>query len=112
MNIAIVGSSHLAKKMSEHAVKLQEAGHTVYLPALDDSSNISNELELMEHNREIIEKSDEVHVFWNQRSPGTWGDWCMAFALRKPVKRIYIEEKTMAGVMELYENYCFKDQGG
>lgn len=54
------------------------------------------------YNRTIIEWADEVHIMWDQRSMGTIFDFGMAFALRKPIKIVYMEEKTFRGVMEKY----------
>ena len=41
----------------------------VKVPDFDDISNY-NELEVCEYNRGIIEWADEVHIIWDNRSPG------------------------------------------
>ena len=56
------------------------------------------------------EKADEVHVIWDGRSVGTVFDFGMAFALRKPIKIVYIEPKTITGVMKLYAA-AFQNKG-
>jgi len=101
MKIAIIGSSHYYDQMIEHKSLLELDGHEVELPTLDHH-DVSNELDLMERNRAMIIWCDEVHLMWNQRSWGTWGDFCMAFALHKPVKRVFLETKTMGEVVRLY----------
>jgi len=84
-----------------YASQMESKGHKVRLPFFDE--DMADELELMERNRENIEWADEIHIFWDGRSPGCWGDFCMAFALRKPIKIVFLEEKTMAGIMRKYE---------
>jgi nucleoside 2-deoxyribosyltransferase len=101
MIITIIGSTHFQSKMWDHEHAMRHLGHSVYLPVFDNFDG--DELALCSRNRELIEAADEVHVFWDQRSTGTIFDFGMAFALRKPVKIIYMEEKTLRGVMEAYE---------
>ena len=103
--IFIIGSSQYIEKMKKHRDKLI----TVYkgkniemrLPNLDDCEGDS--LDIGIKNRENMEWCDEVHVFWDQRSTGTIFDFGMAFALRKPIKIIYMEKKTFKNAFELYE---------
>ena len=103
MKIAIIGTTSYLEKMENHKrILLDSFGrHYIRLPRFD--SDGLNELEICEKNREMIEWADEVHIFWDQRSMGTVFDFGMCFALRKPVKVIYLEPKTMAGVMKRYE---------
>lgn len=103
MKIMIIGSTEYQyTRIADHARLLRLAGHEVYIPAFDDHENL-NDLEICEHNREMMQKVDEIHVIWNQRSLGTLFDFGMAFAMRKPIRIIYIEKKTFKGVMEKYE---------
>ena len=101
MIITIIGSTGLRDKMFHHKCELEAEGHTVSMPVFDDFKG--DGLALCEHNRALIKHADEVHLFWDQRSTGTLFDYGMAFALRKPVKIIYMEEKTFRGIMEAYE---------
>lgn len=45
-------------------------------------------------NRAAIESADEVHVYWNGNSTGSFFDLGMTFALRKPVVIINQFEQT------------------
>ena len=103
MKIAIIGTTSYLEKMENHKrILLDSFGrHYIRLPRFD--SDDLNELEICEKNREMIEWADEVHIFWDQRSMGTVFDFGMCFALRKLVKVMYLEPKTMAGVMKKYE---------
>ena len=105
MKIAIIGSTQYVEKFAELANHLRKQGHTVMLPALDAHPEL-DDLGVCEFNRDMIEQADEVRVIWDARSFGTWGDFMMAFALRKRVVIEYIEEKTMAGVMRKYSKSC------
>ena len=78
-------------------------GHTVRLPVLDGDD--FSELHILERNRDNIEWADEIHMFWDGRSIGAWGDFCMAFALKKPVKLIYLECKSIRNIVV---EYCRK----
>ena len=101
MKIAIIGSTQYKDRIILHAEKMLSEGHEVLTPAFDDHD--TDALGIMTYNRTIIEWADEVHVIWDCRSVCTWGDFCMAFALRKPVKAIYLEPKLMKDVILEYE---------
>ncbi|MCD6478122.1 MAG: hypothetical protein J7K87_03900 [Candidatus Aenigmarchaeota archaeon] len=107
MKIAIIGSSQYYEKMFAYAEMLKRKGHEVRLPVLDDGD--FDELHLMEQNRDSIEWAEEIHMFWDGRSQGTWGDFCMAFALRRPVKLVYLEQKSIRNIVVKYcEEECHK----
>ena len=78
----------------------------MFIPAFDDTRGM-DELQMCAHNRGLIEMADEVHIIWDARSVGTVFDFGMAFALRKKVRIIYIERKTIAGVMYKYADSCW-----
>lgn len=99
--ICIIGTTSYRKKIEEHAATLRQHGHTVLIPAFDDHADL-DDLGVCEHNRSKIEAADVVHMIWDQRSTGTIFDFGMCFALRKPVRIIYMEKKTFRGVMEKY----------
>jgi len=102
--IIIIGSTQYFDKIVEHQKKLEALGHIVLIPAFDDHKEL-DELGVCFHNRKKIKEADEVHVIWDQRSMGTIFDFGMAFALNKPIKIIYLEPKTFAGVMTKYEKW-------
>jgi nucleoside 2-deoxyribosyltransferase len=104
MNIAIIGSTGYQEMMREHAEKLYVVGDEVRTPAFDCSQ--LNELGLIAYNRELIEWADEVHIFYDNRSSGTIFDFGMCFALRKPIKIIFLQPKTFANAMRQYEAEC------
>ena len=99
--ITIIGSTQYQTKFTEHKKELEAQGHRVTIPAFDSHPDL-DELGVCEFNRQAIENADEVHVIWDQRSTGTIFDFGMCFALRKPIKIVYLEPKTFRGVMEKY----------
>ena len=101
MQITIIGSTQYLERIMRHRSKLIREGHKVEIPAFDDHE--LDELGICEHNRALIEWADRVDIFWDQRSMGTIFDFCMAFALHKPIKLMYLEPKTFACVMRKYE---------
>ncbi len=108
MKIAIIGSTAYFDKMKEHRIKLMLTDKTglleVRLPVLDQHHEL-DELGILTVNREMIELADEVHVLWDQRSLGTMFDFGMAFALRKPIKIVFLEPKTFTNALKQYEAY-------
>lgn len=109
MKIVLIGSTGLLEKFEIQRAMLHSMGHEVSMPAFDNHP-FFNELELCEYNRLLIEEADEVHVIWDGRSVGTVFDFGMAFALKKPVQIVYIESKTIAGIMRLYAKQFHKRQ--
>lgn len=96
MKIFLIGSTqYLESKMVPDAEKLKAAGHDVLLPVMDSDVFLRScekpELALMTTNRTRIKWADVIYVYWDGRSPGTWGDICASFALGKPVKISYLE---------------------
>ncbi|RLA87444.1 MAG: hypothetical protein DRG40_00395 [Deltaproteobacteria bacterium] len=102
MKITVIGSTQYRDKIKSYVRELAQRGNVVRVPAFDDHPEW-DELRICEYNRRLIEWAEEVHIFWDQRSMGTVFDFGMAFALRKPVKVVYLEPKTFAGVMKKYE---------
>ncbi len=99
--IALIGSTHLRDKMKWHQHRLREKRDEAMLPSFDN--DVEGEgLDLLRNNRWLIEWADEVHLFWDGRSIGTIFDFGMVFALRKPLKIIYMEKKSIKGQMEQY----------
>lgn len=111
MKIVLIGSTGYRERFQAEKTKLESKGHKVWLPAFDDQPFFS-ELALCEHNRLLIKEADEVRVIWDGRSVGTVFDFGMAFAMRKAVRIVYIEPKTIAGVMKLYAGTIKKKELG
>jgi nucleoside 2-deoxyribosyltransferase len=110
MKIALIGSTQYQSKFQVEAARLRSLGHTVRSPAFDDHPEM-DELMLCEHNRSMIEWADWVYIIWDARSIGTIFDFGMVFALRKPVHVLYMEKKTVAGMMKKYSDCCPKAPG-
>ena len=100
MRITIIGSTGLTPQMFEHKALLESKGHRVQMPIFD--SQADTELGLMGENKIRIQWADQVHLLWDGRSTGTILDIGMVFALAKPLKIIYLESKTIAGVVKQY----------
>lgn len=101
-NVAIIGSTQYQSKMVSHKVDLDLEGCEVRMPTFDSEPSL-NELEVSERNLAMIEWADEVHLIWDQRSNGSIMDFGMVVALRKRLKIIYMEQKTIPGIMRRYE---------
>ncbi len=102
MKIFTIGTTAYKAKMELHKKELKLEGHEVVIPAFDDKP--LDEVGVCEYNLTAIKDADEIHIFWDQRSTGTIFDFGMCFALRKPIKIIYIQKKTFRNLMEKYEN--------
>ena len=101
--VAIIGSTQYQHtRMVLHKVELESQGCEVEMPTFDDQPKL-NELEVSERNLEMIRWADEVHLIWDQRSAGAVFDFGMVFALRKRLKIVYLEPKTVIGIMRRYE---------
>ena len=103
MKITLIGSTQYKQKFLIHKKYLEKEKHQVRIPAFDDHKKL-DELEVCKYNLKLIKWADEVHIIWDRRSTGTIFDFGMIFALRKPIKIIYLESKTFEGVMKKYEN--------
>lgn len=101
MKVTIIGTASYKEKMLQHKEDLEKLGYEVKMPAFDDFPNL-DDFGVCKYNRELIEWADEMHLFWDQRSVGLVFDFGMCFALRKKVRIIYMESKTLRGVMEKY----------
>jgi len=60
MKITIIGSTSYLNRMEKHKELLEERGHKVKMPAFDFHPEF-DELELCQHNFELIEWADVVH---------------------------------------------------
>lgn len=101
LTATIIGSTQYQDKFDELKTRLKGKGFRVLTPAFDHHD--MSELEICKYNRGIIEQADIVYLIYDGRSVGAWGDFCMAFALRKPVKVEYYESKSIKAVINDYE---------
>lgn len=102
MRICIIGSSQYRNKMEIYRDKLTRQGHSVLIPAFDDHPDL-DDLGVCKYNRQKISEADRIDIIWDARSIGTIFDFGQAFALHKPIKIIYINDKTFTNVMRKYE---------
>ena len=101
--VVIIGTTSYRERINKYAFDLAvDTGLEVKVPAFDDIKDL-DDLGICEYNRALIEWADEVHMIWDQRSIGTIGDFFMCFALHKPFKIVYLNPKTILGVMQKYE---------
>ena len=102
MKIAIIGTTGYIEKMKHYKYHMEHKGHEVRIPALDDKPEL-DEVGICDHNLANIKWADRIDIFWDKRSMGTIFDFGMAFALGKPIKRVFMEPKTFMNVMAQYE---------
>lgn len=102
MKIFCIGTTSYKDAMRRYAFDMGAEGHDVRVPKFDDHH--LDELRICKQNVAGIEWADEVHIFWDQRSLGTVFDFGAAFALKKPIKIVFMNPKTFANVMRWYEN--------
>jgi hypothetical protein len=79
------------KKLEDYVEKLEQKGYFVHLPHRDTNQDATG-YSICSQNRQAIELSDEVHVFYNGNSQGTHFDLGMAFALDKQIIVVENEE--------------------
>jgi len=105
MKITILGSTGLKTKMLRYREQLIEEGHEVKLPAFDSHPEF-DELQICEYNRDIIRWADRIDIFWDARSTGFIFDFGMIFMANKPIRVVYLEKKTLTGVLIKYASWC------
>lgn len=105
MKIAFIGSTQYKTEISKKAHELRQKGHEVILPAFDQIDDITENLEfkICSANREMIQKADEVHVYWDGRSTGTIFDLGMVFALNKKIIVEHLGEKSFINFVKQWE---------
>ena len=101
MKILIIGSTIYFNRMQSYARTLISQGHEPIMPAFD--SEETSVLETLTRNRRWMEMADEVHLIYDGRSYGSIFDFGMCFAMRKPLKIIYISPKNIVVGMQEYE---------
>lgn len=104
MKIVLLGSTQYQDKFARHADLLRDQGHEVMAPAFDSHPDLNTAMKVCEYNRALIGWADEVHAIWDARSIGFIFDFGMVFALRKPMKVIYLEQKQFPDFVQAYAN--------
>ena len=107
MRIAIIGSTGLTPIMYEHKAEMESKGHIVTMPVFDKDSN--DELQLTTENKFRIMRSDQVHLIWDGRSPGTILDLGIILGLGKTLKIIYLETMSIPKMIRKYAE-LYKDE--
>lgn len=98
----LIGSTAYRDKMKKYSEEKAKEGDICLMPAFDDHPADVQELQICANNLMAMEHCDVVHIFWDGRSTGTIFDLGMAFALRKPVKLVYLNSKTMQNLFMQY----------
>jgi len=80
---------------------LQATGIESYYPLIDTNQNDSVGLTISKTNKEAIKKRDEVHIYYEQTSRGSFFDTGMSFYFNKPL--FFINEDELVSEMMLIE---------
>lgn len=68
-----------------YVLALESSGNTVYWPPRNTNQDDPIGLRICSDNRQAIKDADEVHVWWNGKSEGSFFDLGMTFALNKKI---------------------------
>lgn len=102
MNVLIIGSTQYRdNKIKELKIVLEKSGNEVKLPAFDDYPNYTV-LDILEHNKKLVQWADVVYYVWDGRSIGTIFDFGMVFALGKPLIKGYLCSKKLEDGIDQY----------
>lgn len=71
-----------------HIRCLEYAGHDVFWPHRDAPQNCETGCRIVAAELEAMQAADMVYVMWDRESKGSHFDLGMAYALRKPIKRV------------------------
>lgn len=90
MNIFLIcpvrGITETEKSEIENYIeKLEKEGHSIHFPIRDTKQDDPIGLRICTDNKCAIEKADEVHVWWNEKSQGSLFDFGMAFMAGKRI---------------------------
>ena len=102
MKVFMIGSTAYQDKIKKYAEELREKGHEVLIPVFDSWEN-ATVLDILTENRRLMRLADEVHMIYDGRSDGTKFDFGMCFAMEKPLKIIYMNNKHLIDGMYQYE---------
>ena len=82
---------HIKTILDNYVASLENEGHLVYYPHRDTEQD-ADEMAIVKDQRNAVELSDEVHVYWYKNSDGSYFDFGMAFAHNKPIFLVNREE--------------------
>ena len=105
MKIFMIGSTSYQDKIDKYAEDQRKNGNEVLIPVFDSLPN-ATVLDILTENRRLMELADEVHMIYDGRSDGTKFDFGMCFAMRKPLRVIYISDKHLIDGMNEYGEDC------
>jgi len=71
--------------IERYVLDLEKAGHQVHWPSRDTDQIDSVGLRICQDNSRAIEKADEVHIWWNEKSQGSLFDLGVALAFGKKI---------------------------
>lgn len=71
--------------IKKYVFDLEQAGHIVHWPFRDTDQNDPIGLRICQDNRQAIVDADEIDVWWNDTSKGSYFDLGIAFALGKKI---------------------------
>lgn len=80
------------QRMEQYIKDLELAGAKVHYPARDTNQVDETGFRICSDNCDAVHWSDEVHIFWDKNSTGSLFDLGVAFAYKKPVKIVNIDE--------------------
>jgi hypothetical protein len=79
-------TSEEKEAIAQYIAGLKKAGHNVYWPLTDtNQENDPIGLRICRDNRSAIINADEIHIWWNGKSTGSFFDLGMAFGLDKKI---------------------------
>ncbi len=79
-------------EMDRYVDALEGIGYRVHYPPRDTNQiDVIGGINILHQNMEAILKADEVHVYWDENSKGSYHDFGEAFITRKP---IYVVNKS------------------
>ena len=103
MKVFMIGSTAYQDKIKNYAEELRQKGHEVLIPVFDSWGEKATVLDVLTENRRLMRLADEVHMIYDGRSDGTKFDFGMCFAMEKPLKIIYMNNKHLVDGMYQYE---------
>lgn len=81
-----------AQRMNDYVSKLETSGTKVHYPARDTMQVDVTGYWICNDNTQAIRGADEVHIFWDPQSTGSLFDLGAAFALKKPLTIVNVED--------------------
>ena len=86
------------QQMTSYIENLESQGHQVHYPARDTrQEDETGGWNICTANKNAILRSDEIHIFWDNKSTGTLFDLGMAFALNRKLVLVNPESINKTG---------------